>query len=119
VSTAAREMTPSRITELGLLLKLTESLKTHLEQGEWGRAAELEVQRRELVERVFDTVPAATELPVLTATLREVVRINDELIGLAEHRRRAIGRDLDMLAIGRDAARAYQGVGESAGGRRP
>jgi hypothetical protein len=118
VSVAASEQAASRIAEFGLLLKLTEALKAHLEHGEWGPAAELEVKRRELVERVFDAAPAAAELPLLTATLREVVRLNDELIGLAEHRRRSIGRDLEMLAVGREAARAYQGAGGSADGRR-
>jgi len=115
VSAVARELTAGRAAEFGLLLELTESLKARLEKGEWGQAAQLELERRKLIERVFDVVPAASELPVLTATLREVVRINDELIGLAEHRRRAVARELDLLAVGREAHRAYQG----AGGRRP
>lgn len=119
MSAPAPAMTASRIGEFGLLLKLTEALKGHLERGEWGAAAELELERRTLVERVFDVAPAAAELPVLTATLREVVRINDELIGLAEHRRRAVARELDLLAVGRDASRAYGGMRGAPGGLRP
>jgi hypothetical protein len=119
MSAAGPEMTAGRVAEFGLLLKLTEALKRHLERGEWGAAAELELERRSLVERVFEVPPAATELPVLTATLREVVRINDELIGLAEHRRRAIARELDLLAVGREASRAYGGVRRSQVGPRP
>jgi hypothetical protein len=112
-------MSASRIGEFGRLLELTEALKGHLERGEWGAAAELELERRALVERVFDVAPDAAELPVLTATLREVVRINDELIGLAEHRRRAVARELDLLSVGREASRAYDGVRRSQGGPRP
>jgi len=119
VSAAGRELSPTRVGEFGQLLRLTERLKGHLERGEWGAAAELELERRGLVERVFERPPAAAELPVLTATLREVVRLNDELIGLAEHRRRAIARELDLLSVGREASRAYGDVGRSAAGPRP
>ncbi len=119
MSTEARQLTAGRVAEFGLLLQLTETLKSHLERGNWGAAAELEQERRSLVERVFDVAPDAAELPVLTATLREVVRLNDELIGLAEHRRRAIARELDLLAVGREASRAYGGAGRTTGGRRP
>ena len=113
MSAAASAMSAGRVADLGHLLSLTEALKAHLERGDWGRAAELELERRQVVERVFEAAPAAAELPVLTATLREVVRINDELIGLAEHRRRAVARELDLLAVGREASRAYDGARRS------
>ena len=93
------------------LLRLTGELKGALERGDWGTAAELELARRVAVEEIFDRRPADAALPALTAALREVVRINDELIGLAEHRRRALAREIDLLAVGREAARAYEGVG--------
>ena len=119
MSAAANGLTAGRVADFGLLLSLTEALKTKLECGDWGAAAELELERRTVVEKVFDVAPAAAELPVLAATLREVVRLNDELIGLAEHRRRAIARELDLLAIGREASRAYDGVRLVPGGPRP
>ncbi|MBS0396622.1 MAG: flagellar protein FliT [Proteobacteria bacterium] len=108
-----------RRADFARLLELTTGLKRSLENGEWGRAAELELERRQVVERVFDEAPAAEELPALTATLREVVRINDELIGLAEHRRRTLARELDLLTVGREASRAYGHASLAAGGRRP
>jgi hypothetical protein len=119
VTVATHELSAARAAEFGLLLQLTEALKAKLEGADWGAAAELELERRRIVERVFETAPAAAELPLLTATLREVVRLNDELIGLAEHRRRAIARELDLLAVGRDAQRAYDDVRRAQhGGRR-
>jgi Flagellar protein FliT len=107
MSAAGRQLSADRIAEFGELLRLTEALRTQLESGEWGRAADLELERRRIVNQVFDVAPSASELPVLTATLREVVRINDELIGLAEHRRRALARELELFALGREANRAY------------
>ncbi len=41
------------------------------------------------------------------AVLREIAALNDRALGLLEHRRRAKGRDMDMLAVGRRAVRAY------------
>lgn len=41
------------------------------------------------------------------AVLREIAALNDRALGSLEHRRRAKGRDMDMLAVGRRAVRAY------------
>jgi hypothetical protein len=41
------------------------------------------------------------------SVLREIAALNDQALGLLEHRRRAKGRDMDMLAVGRRALRAY------------
>jgi translation initiation factor 2B subunit (eIF-2B alpha/beta/delta family) len=93
------------------LLVLTRSIRDGLESGDWGAAAELEAERRGLVEVIFDGPPPAAELSAITATLREVVRVNDELVGLAEHRRRALEREADTAAVGRAAVRAYAAAG--------
>ena len=41
------------------------------------------------------------------AVLREIAELNDRSIGRLEHRFRAKCRDMDMLAAGRRAMRAY------------
>jgi hypothetical protein len=41
------------------------------------------------------------------AVLREIVALNDQALGFLEHRRRAKGRDMDMVATGKRALRAY------------
>jgi translation initiation factor 2B subunit (eIF-2B alpha/beta/delta family) len=109
--TAAAQAGTDRAADLARLLAITQQLRRDFEREDWARAAELEAERRGLIERVFDDRPTAAELPGLTATLREVVRLNDELIGLAEHRRRTIGRRLDTVAIGTRAKSAYGTVG--------
>lgn len=98
---------PTRDGDLDRLLAITQQLRAGFERDEWAGAGDLEAERRAIIERVFDEVPTAEELPRLTATLREVVRLNEELIGLAEHRRRALGRELDLRALGTSARRAY------------
>ena len=93
------------------LLALTRRLRDALGSGDWEAAAAFEAERRGLVESIFDGAAPAAELPAIAATLREVVRVNDELVGLAEHRRRALERDADAVALGRTAVRAYATAG--------
>lgn len=93
------------------LLELTTRIRDGVAAGDWGAAASLESERRGLMERIFDGPPPAAELPAMTETLREVVKLNDTLVGLAEHRRRALEREADTVATGRAAVRAYAAAG--------
>jgi hypothetical protein len=43
--------------------------------------------------------------------LREIVELNDKALGFLEHRRRCKARDLDVLAAGKRAVRAYSANG--------
>ena len=108
---------PGRAADFARLVELTRELKANFERSEWERSADVETERRALIERIFDQRPSVQELPLLTKALREVVRLNDELVGLAEHRRRALARDIDMVTVARSASRAYQVV--AADSRRP
>jgi hypothetical protein len=107
VSSARPFAFPTAEADYARLLEITRELRGDFERGEWGRAAVLEAERRGIIERVFDQVPTDAELPMVTATLREIVRLNNELVGLAEHRRRAVQRTLDTVSTGRRADRAY------------
>ena len=110
---------PDRAQDFARLLEITQLLRQEFESDQWSGAAELEAKRRAILERVFDEHPTAAELPSLTAALREVVRLNHELIGLAEHRRRALGRALDTNALGARAGRIYRSASAPVPGRRP
>ena len=119
MSAQLAESGTDRADDLERLLAITQALRAGFERDEWTGAGDLEAERRAIIERVFDEVPTAVELPRLTATLREVVRLNEELIGLAEHRRRALGRELDLKALGNRAGRAYLDNSGSSRGLRP
>jgi translation initiation factor 2B subunit (eIF-2B alpha/beta/delta family) len=112
-------MRPERAADFARLIEVTQRLKRDFEASQWHGVAELESERRAIMERVFDEAPSAAELPTLTATLKEVVRLNNELIGLAEHRRRALGRELDLAMRGHRAGRAYRNHGAPDRGRWP
>ncbi|GEM_PF-3719254 len=103
----AASVSPERAADFARLVEITRTLKREFESAQWSGFADLESERRAIMERVFDEAPTAAELPQLTAALREVVRLNDELIGLAEHRRRALGRELDLTMRGQRVGAAY------------
>jgi hypothetical protein len=44
------------------------------------------------------------------ALLQQISQMNDRTIGLLEHQRRSLGRDMDMAAVGRRAVAAYSSV---------
>jgi translation initiation factor 2B subunit (eIF-2B alpha/beta/delta family) len=110
VSAVLKSADPGRSADFVRLMELTRELKANFERSEWERSAEVESERRALIERIFDQRPTVDELPLLTMALREVVRLNDELVGLAEHRRRALARDLDLVSASQQASRSYAAV---------
>lgn len=100
----------SRFDALERALAVTRALRDRVEVGDWGGAAELENERRELLEAFFARRPPATELARVLGQMRELIASNDALIGLAEHQQRAVAREADTVATGRRAIRAYGDV---------
>jgi hypothetical protein len=88
-------------------LAVTQRLRALVEAGDWGGAAELERERRELLEAFFARRPSAEELARVLGQLRELIQSNDLLIGLTEHRQRVVALEADLLATGVRATRAY------------
>ena len=87
-------------------LAVTRELQAHIEAGDWGQAADLESERRRLLEAFFAERPAAADLARVLGVMRDLIASNDALIGLAEHGERAVLREADTVTIGRRAVRA-------------
>lgn len=100
---------PDLAGRLARLRELTLSIREHLIAQEWAQAAELDLTRRAGIAELFDERPAAGDLPVLVSGLRELVALNDELLGLMAHQRRALDRHADLLVTGRRMGDAYLG----------
>ncbi len=105
---------PTLAGRIAHLRELTLAIREHLQAQEWARAAELDLTRRAGLAELFDDRPSAEDLPVLVTGLRELVALNDELLGLMAHQRRALDRHADLLVAGRRMGDAYLG---SPGGR--
>lgn len=96
-----------RTDDLERALQLSQALRDRVEAADWPAAAELEVERRSLLERFFATPPPAAELPDAIRLLRELISANDALVGVAEHLQRGLAREAETVATGRRAVLAY------------
>ena len=101
---------PRDCSALDRALAVNRELHARMEAGDWGQAASLENERRRLLETFFSERPAAADLSRILAVMRDLIASNDALIGLAEHRQRAVQREADTVSIGRRAVRAYGDV---------
>jgi hypothetical protein len=93
------------VAALERALQISRELAAEADAGEVRRAASLDAERLQLLKLVRDALVPLDERS--RAVLREIAELNDRSIGCMEHRFRAKCRDLDMLAIGRRALRAY------------
>jgi len=101
---------PRDCSALDRALAVTRELHARMEAGDWGQAASLECERRRLLETFFSERPAAADLARILGVMRDLIASNDALIGLAEHRQRAVQREADTVTTGRRAVRAYGDV---------
>ena len=86
-------------------LAISRELAAVAEEGDARLALRLDAERLRLLESARHALQPMDE--VERAVLREIAELNDRSIGLLEHRFRAKCRDMDMLAAGRRALRAY------------
>jgi hypothetical protein len=85
-------------------LALSQEILAAAESGDVHRVTNLDAERRRLLKSVKDARSLDEgELSVL----RTIADVNAQSLGRMEHRFRAKCRDLDMLATGRRALRAY------------
>jgi hypothetical protein len=86
-------------------LEISRELAAVAEGGDLPLAVSLDAERLQLLKSIRAALQPLDEQD--RSVLREIAALNDRSLGLLEHRRRAKGRDMDMLAVGRRAVRAY------------
>lgn len=86
-------------------VELSQELLAAAESGEAEHVIHLDAERRRLIKSARDVLLPMTDED--RAMLREIADLNDRSLGRMEHRLRAKCRDMDMLAAGRRALRAY------------
>ncbi len=111
MSTNLREYAIDQRAERVADLKvLTERIRERMLARDWSTAAELDVERRSRMSELFERRPTAEELPGFVAGLRELVQMNDELLGLMAHQRRTLDRQADTMSVARRMGQAYLGT---------
>ena len=106
---AVPEDTPTTAL-LGRALEETRAVEALIERGEWQQALEHDALRQRLLAAAFGQDGSHALDPKLRVLADELLRMNNRLIGLAEHRRRGVERESDTLQLGRRAVAAYHQV---------
>ena len=96
-------------TALDRALELSHELLEAAEAGDAARTSSLDAQRRALLKSVREARRPLDQREL--SVLRTIADLNALSLGKMEHRLRAKCRDLDMLAAGRRAVRAYGHTG--------
>ena len=86
-------------------LELSHELLQLADTGEAERVIDLDAERLRLIKSARHALTPMDEKD--RAVLREIADLNARSLGRMEHRFRAKCRDMDMLAAGRRALRAY------------
>jgi hypothetical protein len=86
-------------------LEISRELAAVADGGDLRLTVSLDAERLQLLKSARAALPAMDEKD--HAVLREIAVLNDRALGFLEHRRRAKGRDMDMVAVGKRALRAY------------
>ena len=86
-------------------LEISRELADVADGGDLSLTVSLDAERLQLLKSFRAALQPLDEKD--RSVLREIAALNDRSLGLLEHRRRAKGRDMDMLAVGRRAVRAY------------
>ncbi len=92
-------------------LELSHAVAAAADAGDLENMVRLDTERRGLLAAARRGL--VTLEPVDRDLLAEIEALNAQALGLVQHRQRATARDLDMLAVGRVAVRAYAPTGAS------
>jgi hypothetical protein len=86
-------------------LEISRELAAVADRGEIEAAIRLDADRLQLLQAARGTISATDESE--RRLLDEINALNARAIGSLMHHQRTIARDLDMMAVGRRAVRAY------------
>ena len=93
------------VTALQRALEISRELAAVADGGDLRLTLSLDAERLQLLKSVRAVLQPMDAKD--RSVLREIAVLNDRALGFLEHRRRAKGRDMDMVAVGKRALRAY------------
>ena len=92
---------------LSEILTISQTMLDHAKRGEWPELSQIESRRSKLLEDFF----AQTITPEMASTIEEIIRqvmaIDKEVIVLGEEMQKQMGKDLQNMAKGKVATKAY------------
>ena len=102
-------MDSKRSRQLEQILSLSKDMLEKAGDHEWGRVAEIEVRRRELVMCCFQQPAQQQHDTEVAAAIREILRLNQEITDLGKRYQDQLGGEIHTNKKGRTASAAYLG----------
>ncbi len=100
-------MNMRRSEQLQEISDLSRQMLERAQNMQWNRVAELEVRRRELVIRCFQSPTSAQDAPAVADAIREILRLNHVVTELGRDRRDRLSEEIHSHKVGRAATLAY------------
>lgn len=100
-------METSRHRQLQQVVALSRQMLDQAKAMEWARVAELECERKRLVQEIFRRPVDGQEAPGVAAAIREILRLNEQVTRLGQECRDRLGGELHSHKRGRTASAAY------------
>lgn len=97
-----------RSQQLKDIIVMSKQMLTLAKNREWEQVTELEEKRRVLVLQCFQQPTSEQDSPEVAASIREVLRLNQEVTELGKQSREELGGELRTNITGRTAQAAYQ-----------
>ncbi|MCO6412065.1 MAG: flagellar protein FliT [Thiogranum sp.] len=98
-----------RLEQLEQIVLLSREMLKHAGQNDWARVAELEADRRKLVNQCFQQFTRLEDTSDVAPTIQEILHLNQEVMKLGAVHRESVGADMHRDSLGRTARAAYLG----------
>jgi len=100
-------MNIQRFQTLRDIIQITQQMLIMAQENQWQQVAEMEAQRRLLVQGCFQCPTLEQDAPDVAAAIGEILRLNDEVAELGQQWRGRLGTEIHAHKVGRAASAAY------------
>lgn len=101
-------MDTARSQQLKDIIDLSRQMLALADDNQWGKVAELEAQRRQLVMDCFRHPTPDRDAAEVAAVIREVLQLNQQVTERGQRLQDELGSQMQARRIGRTAQQAYQ-----------
>lgn len=96
-----------RSEQLQEITDLSRQMLATARNMEWDQVAALEVRRKELIMRCFQSPTSAQDAPLVAAAIQEILRLNHAVTELGRECKDRLSGEIQTHNTGRTASRAY------------
>jgi len=97
----------TRREQISFILNLTDSMLDQAKQGNWENLSEIEIERREHLEKFFTVETSSDEVVLVRQAIEYIMNIDEKIIQIGEKSKRLLIDERNNLSKGQSASKAY------------